>query len=57
MDNQAFYRGYLQRCNEYRFDELGEFVAEDVEVNGLPSGITPYGDGLRSVVDSYPNFR
>ena len=23
---EAFYRRYLQRCNEHRFGELGEFV-------------------------------
>lgn len=31
---EAFYRRYLQRCNEHRFDELGEFVERNVEVNG-----------------------
>jgi predicted ester cyclase len=35
---EAFYRRYLQRCNEHRFDELGEFVDENVEVNGLVDG-------------------
>ena len=31
-----FYRSYLRRCNEHRFDELGEFVDGSVEVNGVP---------------------
>ena len=25
-DLDAFYRRYLQRCNEHRFGELGEFA-------------------------------
>jgi hypothetical protein len=29
-DLLAFYRRYLKRCNEHRFDEPGEFVADDV---------------------------
>ena len=33
----TFYRRYLGRCNEHRFDELGEFVADDV--NGPTEGI------------------
>ncbi|MFB6719443.1 ester cyclase [Kribbella sp. NPDC056345] len=53
---QDFYRRYLQRCNDHRFDDLGEFVAEDVEINGMPSSLQQYGDGLRSVVDTYPDF-
>ena len=56
MIGHALYERYLQRCNEYRFDELGEFVAEDVEINGAPSGLGRYGAGLRSVVDTYADF-
>ncbi len=26
----AFYSRYLQRCNEHRFDDLREFVADEV---------------------------
>jgi predicted ester cyclase len=36
---EAFYRRYLQRCNEHRFDELDEFVDEHVEVNGVVQGL------------------
>jgi predicted ester cyclase len=55
-DLDAFYRRYLQRCNEHRFEELGEFVDERVEVNGAPHDVRRYGEGLRSVVDAYPDF-
>jgi predicted ester cyclase len=46
-------RRYLQRCNEHRFDELGEFVAEDV--NGPTEGLSRYIAGLRAVVEAFPD--
>ncbi|TDW77829.1 ester cyclase [Kribbella pratensis] len=51
-----FYRSYLQRCNEHRFDELGEFVDGSVEVNGVPHDLQRYAGGLQSVVQEYPDF-
>ncbi|MFB9238771.1 ester cyclase [Plantactinospora siamensis] len=56
VELKAFYRRYLQRCNEHRFDELAEFVAEDVEVNGRPHGLRAYGAGLGDVVEALPDF-
>lgn len=53
---REFYRRYLQRCNEHRFGELDEFVAEDVEINGVPRGLRAYGEGLGSVVEAFPDF-
>jgi predicted ester cyclase len=53
---EALYTRYLQRCNEHRFSELGEFVADDVEVNDTPTGLRGYGDGLQSIIDIYPDF-
>lgn len=53
---EAFYRRYLQRCNEHRFHDLGEFVAQDVEVNGAAHGLWSYAEGLADVVRMYPNF-
>ena len=44
-DLLVFYRRYLQRCNEHRFHELGEFVADDV--NGPTEGLSRYIAGLR----------
>jgi hypothetical protein len=43
---EEFYRRYLLRCNEHRFEELGEFVDEDVEVNGAPHDVRRYAAGL-----------
>lgn len=57
MEHAEFYRRYLRCCNERRFDDLGEFVAAHVEVNGEPSDLTSYAAGLRSVVETWPDFR
>ena len=54
-DLLAFYRRYLKRCNEHRFDELGEFVADDV--NGPTEGLRRYSDGLRAVVEAFPDYQ
>lgn len=53
---EAFYRRYLQRCNEHRFDELGEFVERNVEVNGERLGLRGYADGLAAVVEAFPDY-
>lgn len=53
---EAFYRCYLRCCNEHRFGELGEFVDENVEVNGAVQGLRRYADGLGSVVEAFPGF-
>jgi predicted ester cyclase len=53
---EAFYRRYIQRCNEHRFGDLGEFVDQDVEVNGAPHGLRAYAEGLASVIEIVPDF-
>lgn len=52
---EAFYRRYIARCNAHRFDELGEFVAADV--NGPAEGLQRYVDGLWDVVRAFPDYR
>jgi predicted ester cyclase len=54
---ESFYRRYNQRCNDHRFDLLGEFVAEDVEVNGVVQGLPAYVAGLRAVTRAFPDYR
>jgi predicted ester cyclase len=54
-DLLVFYRRYLKRCNEHRFDELGEFVAEDG--NGPREGLIRYVAGLRAVVEAFPDYQ
>ncbi len=53
---EAFYRRYLQRCNEHRFAELGEFVDDDVRVNDADHGLRKYIDGLSAVGEALPDF-
>jgi steroid delta-isomerase-like uncharacterized protein len=52
-----FYQRYLECCNERRFDELGEYVAEDVSVNGEMCGLEQYAAGVRAVVEAFPDYR
>jgi hypothetical protein len=42
----AFYRRYNACCNEHRFDDLGQFVAPDVVINGTERGLDAYADAL-----------
>jgi predicted ester cyclase len=45
----AFYRRYNACCNEHRFDGFGEFVADDVVINGTDRELDAYASftGLR----------
>lgn len=51
-----WYRRYLERCNEHRFDTLGEFVAQDVIVNDAPQGLPAYVAGLEAVARAFPDY-
>jgi predicted ester cyclase len=53
----AFYRRYHACCNEHGFEDLREFVARDVVINGIDRGLDAYADGLRAVVRSFPDYR
>jgi predicted ester cyclase len=55
-DLTAIYRRYHACCNAHEFDRLDEFVADDVEVNGEPQGLTGYVAGLRAVVRAFPDY-
>jgi predicted ester cyclase len=52
---ETVYRRYLQRCNDHRFDELGEFVAQDVD--GPGQGLDTYIAKVREVIDAFPDYR
>ena len=56
-DIESFYRLYNRRCNEHEFDRLGDFVSEEVQVNGQAQGLHDYVGGLESVVDAFPDYR
>lgn len=53
---ESWYRGYVERCNEHRLGELGEFVAADVQVNGSVQGLRSYVDGLEAVIRAFPDY-
>jgi len=53
----AFYRAYNACCNSHAFDDLGEFVAPDVLINGTDRGLDTYAENLRSIVRGFPDYR
>jgi predicted ester cyclase len=53
----ALYERYLDRCNEHRFDQLGEFVCEDVGGSGADDGLAGYIDRLDAVHAAFPDYR
>jgi len=55
-DLAAFYRRYIARCNEHRFDDLAEFVAPDVVINDSDRGLDAYTEGLRIVARAFPDY-
>ena len=53
----AFYRRYIACCNEHRFEDLRQFVAPDVVINGAASELDAYAEVLRAVVRAFPDYR
>ena len=51
----AFYHRYNPCCNEHRFDELAEFVARDVAIDGTDRGLDAYAAELRAAVRAFPD--
>jgi predicted ester cyclase len=54
---ESFYSRYNERCNDHRFDQLGDFVAVDVHVNGEVQGLSAYVAGLEGVIRAFPDYR
>ena len=55
-DVVALYERYLTRCNEHRFDELGEFVSEQVSGSGPVDGLAGYIEGVKAVCTALPDY-
>jgi predicted ester cyclase len=55
-DVADLYLRYLARCNEHRFDELGEFVSEEVSGSGPVDGLAAYIAGVRAVCTAFPDY-
>ena len=56
-DVVALYERYLARCNEHRFDQLGEFVSQQVSGSGPVDGLAAYIDGVKAVCTAFPDYR
>jgi aspartyl-tRNA synthetase len=56
-ETESFYRRYNRHCNDHEFDQLGEFVAESVEINGQTQSLDKYIANLRAVVRAFPDYR
>ena len=56
-DVVALYERYLTRCNEHRFDQLGEFVSEHVGGSGAVDGLAGYIDRVKAVWTAFPDYR
>jgi predicted ester cyclase len=55
-DVVALYERYLARCNEHRFEQLGEFVSEQVSGSGPVDGLAAYIDGVKAVCTAFPDY-
>jgi predicted ester cyclase len=55
-DLAARYERYLACCNERRFDDLAEFVDEQVTGSGPVDGLPAYIDGVKAVCDGFPDY-
>jgi predicted ester cyclase len=53
----AFYRRYNVCCNEHRVEDLGQFVARDVAIDGTVRGLDVYAEELRVVIRAFPDYR
>ena len=53
----SWYRQYNELCNQHRFDQLGQYVHQDVRVNGEVQGLADYVAGLKAVVVAFPDYR
>jgi predicted ester cyclase len=52
----ALYERYLARCNERRFDELAEFVSDEVSGSGPIDGLADYIEGVKAVCTAFPDY-
>jgi predicted ester cyclase len=56
-DVTARYERYLACCNEYRFDDLAEYVDENVSGSGSEDGLAAYIERVRAVQAGFPDYQ
>jgi predicted ester cyclase len=52
----ALYEGYLACCNAHRFEQLGEFVSDEVGGSGADDGLAAYIDRCQAVTAAFPDY-
>ena len=57
MTLQDFYRAYIDCLNRQDWDELGRYVADAVEHNGRPLGLSGYRSMLVRDFEDIPDLR
>jgi predicted ester cyclase len=57
MEIESFYRRYNRHCNDHEFDRLGDFVAQNIEVNGQAQSLDEYIVGLQAVIRAFPDYQ
>ena len=55
-DLVALYERYLTCCNERRFDQLSEFVGEEVSGSGPVDGLAAYVERVKAVCTGFPDY-
>ena len=55
-ETAAVYERYLACCNDHRFDQLDEFVSEQVSGSGTTDGLAGYIDRLKTVHAAFPDY-
>src|SRR4051794_33796621 len=55
-DVAARYERYLACCNKRRFDQLGEFVDEQVSGSGSVDGLAAYVERVKAVCTGFPDY-
>jgi predicted ester cyclase len=55
-DVAAWYEQYLTRCNERRFDQLGELVDEQVSGSGSVDGRAAYVERVKAVCTGFLDY-
>jgi predicted ester cyclase len=53
----AFYCRYNACCNEHRIEDVAEFVARHVTIDGVDGGPDAYAAELQAVVRAFPDYR
>lgn len=51
------YRAYLTLCNERKFDRLGDFVQDPLQLNGQTFALSDFATRLSKLVETVPDFR